>query len=204
MQRILRTLSKLFLSMFVVVTFVAYAIHERLAGPDPQLTTITPDTNPSTRQYQSPAAVQVVPTSVQIVPTSPQTVQTVPQTAPQVAPTAVPVIPTDVPTDVPPPTAAPASMYRDGAYNGPVTDAYYGPVQVQAIIQGGRIADVKFLDYPHDRRTSQFINQQVMPWLTQEAVQAQSANVDLISGATLTSEAFIQSLYSALNQARNY
>ena len=44
---------------------------------------------------------------------------------------------------------------------------------------------------------------QVMPWLTQEAIQAQSANVDIISGATLTSEAFAMSLQSALQSARN-
>ena len=47
------------------------------------------------------------------------------------------------------------------------------------------------------------INNQVMPWLTQEAIQAQSANVDLISGATLTSEGFVTSLQAALQSAKN-
>jgi len=70
-------------------------------------------------------------------------------------------------------------------------------------VQGGKLTDVQFLDYPHDRRTSQRINQQADPWLIQEAIQAQSANVDIISGATLTSQAFAQSLYTALNQAAN-
>ncbi len=93
--------------------------------------------------------------------------------------------------------------YKDGTYTGPEVDAYYGLVQVQAVVQNGKISDIQFLDYPRDRRTSQRINSQVMPWLQQEAIQAQSANVDMISGATLTSEAFIQSLQTALQTARN-
>jgi uncharacterized protein with FMN-binding domain len=95
------------------------------------------------------------------------------------------------------------NTFRDGQFTGNVTDAYWGNVEVQAVIQSGKITDVQFLDYPHDRRTSAFINSQAMPWLTSEAVQAQSARVNIISGATLTSEAFIQSLQSALDKARN-
>jgi uncharacterized protein with FMN-binding domain len=98
---------------------------------------------------------------------------------------------------------AQATGYLNGTYTGPSVDAYYGLVQVQVTIQNGKITDVKFLDYPHDRRTSQMINNQVMPWLTQEAIQAQSANVDLISGATLTSEGFVTSLQAALQSAKN-
>jgi len=105
------------------------------------------------------------------------------------------------------PTATTAQQnsgaYRDGQYVGPVTDAYYGNVQVQVTIQSGKIADVQFLDFPQDRRTSRMINSQATPWLTSEALQAQSARVDIISGATLTSEAFIQSLQTALDQAKN-
>lgn len=94
-----------------------------------------------------------------------------------------------------------AAMYRDGTYTGPAEDAYYGNVQVQAIIQGGRITQVKFLQYPNDRPNSVAINQQAMPYLQQEAIQAQSAHVNGVSGATDTSIAFAQSLSSALQQA---
>jgi len=100
------------------------------------------------------------------------------------------------------PTAVPATSYKDGTYTGQVADAFYGNVQVLVIIQGGKITDVQWLDYPRDRRTSQEINYQATPWLKSEAIQAQSAQVDIISGATLTSEAFIQSLGTALNQAQ--
>jgi uncharacterized protein with FMN-binding domain len=100
-------------------------------------------------------------------------------------------------------TTTSQGTYRNGTYTGPEADAYYGLVQVKVVITNGKISDVQFLDYPHDRRTSQEINNQVMPWLTQEAIQAQSANVNLISGATLTSEAFANSLQSALSSASN-
>lgn len=76
-------------------------------------------------------------------------------------------------------------------------------MQVKATIQNGKIAAVQFLQYPSDRRTSQRINLQVMPYLQTEAIKAQNANVDVISGATLTSQAFIRSLQSALNTAKN-
>lgn len=95
---------------------------------------------------------------------------------------------------------APTS-YKDGTYQGPPIDAYYGLVQVQVTIQNGAIQQVQFLQYPSDRRTSQQINSIAMPYLQQETIQAQSAQVDIISGATLTSEGFIMSLQSALQAA---
>lgn len=94
------------------------------------------------------------------------------------------------------------SAYKDGAYLGVVADAFYGNVQVKATISGGKITNVVFLDYPHDRQTSREINSQAMPILKQEAIQIQTANVDIVSGATQTSLAFVHSLQSALNQAK--
>lgn len=107
------------------------------------------------------------------------------------------VNPTQAPTAVP----VQKGKYKDGSYTGPVTDAFYGNVQVKAVITGGKISDVIFLQYPNDRNTSVEINSQAMPFLKQEAIQAQSAKVDGVSGATQTSRAFIQSLDSALQQA---
>ena len=92
-------------------------------------------------------------------------------------------------------------IYKDGSYTGSVADAFYGNVQVKAVINGGKITNVQFLQYPSDRSTSVRINSQAMPLLTQEAIQVQSAQVDGVSGATATSQAFIQSLSSALQQA---
>ena len=105
-------------------------------------------------------------------------------------------------------TSAPVTVpkktgeYTDGTYTGPSEDAYYGNVQVQVTIANGKIADVQFLDYPQDRSYSRSINSQAMPYLTQEAISAQSANVNGFSGASDTSAAFRQSLAAALSQAK--
>lgn len=92
-------------------------------------------------------------------------------------------------------------QYKNGTYTGSVADAYYGYVQVEAVVSGGKLADVKILQYPNDRSTSRYINSQALPYLVQEAVQAQSSHVNTISGASDTSAAFRQSLSSALSQA---
>ncbi|TPN50352.1 FMN-binding protein [Mesorhizobium sp. B1-1-9] len=91
--------------------------------------------------------------------------------------------------------------YADGVYTGPAADAYYGIIQIQALVQGGQLTALKVLKYPSDRRTSININRQALPMLRDEAISAQSANVDIVSGATLTSRAFIQSLRGALKKA---
>ncbi len=91
--------------------------------------------------------------------------------------------------------------YKDGTYNGSVADAYYGQVQVAVTVSGGKVTNVKFLQYPNSHSTSVYINQQAMPYLKQEAIQSQNSNVQIISGATFTSQAFIQSLSNALSKA---
>ena len=100
------------------------------------------------------------------------------------------------------PPSKPVGLFKDGSYIGDVADAYYGNIEVKAIIQNGKIQDVRFLQYPNDRRNSIRINTEAMPLLKSEAIRAQSAEVDIISGATQTSGAFIESLTSALAQAR--
>lgn len=94
-----------------------------------------------------------------------------------------------------------AGQYTDGTYTGSVENAYYGNVQVSATILGGKITNVTFLQYPNTHSTSVVINQQAMPYLQQEAIKAQNANVQIVSGATYTSQAFIQSLTTALSKA---
>ncbi|MDE2001425.1 MAG: FMN-binding protein [Patescibacteria group bacterium] len=124
---------------------------------------------------------------------------------PPAAPTPAPAKTTPPPTPAPTPAPAPKpkNLYADGTFTGNPADAYYGTVQVQATIQNGKITDVQFLQYPSDRSTSRYINGQAMPYLKQEAIQAQNANVDIVSGATDTSFAFRESLASALALAKN-
>jgi uncharacterized protein with FMN-binding domain len=96
-----------------------------------------------------------------------------------------------------------AATYKDGTYTGPVADAFYGNLQVRATIVGGRITDVAFLDYPQKNGNDIEINTHAMPILKSEAIQIQSAKVNIVSGATQTSEAFQQSLQGALAMAQN-
>ena len=118
------------------------------------------------------------------------------QTTPSIKPT-IPAAGTN-----PKPGSSVQARYKDGTYKGNSFDVFYGNVQVEAVIANGKISDIKFLDYPRDRSTSIEISNQAMPLLTAEAIQAQSAQVDGVSGATQTSEGFVKSLESALLQAR--
>lgn len=99
-------------------------------------------------------------------------------------------------------TTSASSRYKDGTYTGGLADAQWGYVQVQATIQSGRITNVRFLQYPSDRSRSVEINSYADPQLINEAIQAQSAQVDIVTGATDSSDAFMQSLSDALSQAQ--
>jgi len=93
--------------------------------------------------------------------------------------------------------------YVDGSYTGSAADAFYGYVQVKAVVSGGKLTAVQILQYPNDRSTSRYINSQALPYLQQEAVAAQSASINTVSGASDTSQAFRESLASALTQAKS-
>jgi uncharacterized protein with FMN-binding domain len=84
---------------------------------------------------------------------------------------------------------------------GPVLSTQYGPVQVRVTLQGDRIVDVAALQLPNDRSRSVEISNYAAPRLRDEALQAQSANIDVVSGATYTSQGYIKSLQAALDSA---
>lgn len=75
----------------------------------------------------------------------------------------------------------------------------YGTVQVSVTIQNGTLTEITLLQAPSGGKDAQYTNRAV-PVLRQEALAAQSANISVVSGATYTSEAYIQSLQSALDQ----
>lgn len=166
-------MKKLILSGIVIAGFVFYSLHERFGF------------------FEDDDAKLI--TAVSVPTNSP--IPVVPSATPPAIVNAV------NPTATPVPTAK--GLYKDGTYTGVSSDAYYGNVQVKVTITGGKIVDVVFLDYPQDRRTSQMINQQAMPLLKQEAISAQTAIVNTISGASQTSRGFRASLSSALVQAKN-
>jgi len=90
---------------------------------------------------------------------------------------------------------------KDGTFNGQTEQTPFGPMQVAAVISGGKITDVKVLQRTNQGGRSVQISNQADPMLRNEVLQAQSANVSTIGGATYTSEGYLQSLQSALDQA---
>jgi uncharacterized protein with FMN-binding domain len=99
-------------------------------------------------------------------------------------------------------TQSTAAAFTDGTATGSVISTRFGDVQVEVTISGGAIVDVTALQLPdHDGR-SRSIASQAEPILREEALTAQSANIDLLSGATYTSDAYAQSLQSALDQVK--
>ena len=98
----------------------------------------------------------------------------------------------------PTPTSEPAAAGT--TVTGPEVDNQFGPVQVEVTIAGGKITDVSAVQLPSGGRSGR-ISQRAASRLRQEVLQAQSAAIDGVSGATYTSEAYAQSLQAALDQA---
>jgi uncharacterized protein with FMN-binding domain len=104
------------------------------------------------------------------------------------------------PTPTPTPTNT-GPTYKDGQYTGQDFQNQFGDTQVKVTISGGRITDVQAVQLPYDRQRSAEISQYAAPQLHDEVLQAQSAQIDSLSGATYTSDAYAQSVQSALDQA---
>lgn len=96
--------------------------------------------------------------------------------------------------------AAPAAG-SGGTVTGIAEQTRYGPVQVQITVAGGRITAVDVVDYPTGNDRDREINSEAIPTLVDETVQAQSAQIDMVSGATYTSTGYVGSLQSALDKA---
>ena len=105
-------------------------------------------------------------------------------------------------TTAPAETTAPATTgVADGTYDGAVVNTRYGPQQVQVVFAGGKISDVVVLQTQTADRKSEQISSRANPILREEVLTAQSSKVANVSGATYTSQSYIQSLQSALDAA---
>jgi uncharacterized protein with FMN-binding domain len=99
------------------------------------------------------------------------------------------------------PSGAGGGSGKSGTYTGSAADTMYGPVQVRITVSGGKLTAVDVLQVPDNGRYEAQIVADALPILRSEALSAQSANIDIVSGATFTSQGYAQSLQSALNQA---
>lgn len=116
---------------------------------------------------------------------------------PDVVPAAAaPATTSPTPSTTSPSTTAAASA----TVTGSVVQTRWGPVQVRLSVVDGRITGVDVVQYPQGNREDQQINSRALPVLVEETLTAQSADIDMVSGATVTSEGYLGSLQSAIDQ----
>jgi uncharacterized protein with FMN-binding domain len=100
-------------------------------------------------------------------------------------------------TPPPAPTKSSAPPKPSGTFTGPLENTQYGAVQVQITVSNGKITNADG-SLPQG---GSHIGQDALPQLNQEVLTAQSANIQAVSGATYTSNGYIQSLQQAVDQA---
>ena len=122
-------------------------------------------------------------------------------TPPGDAPSAPPTASAPPSASAAPSPPAQASPVTARTVTGPVVSTRFGDVEVAVNVTGRRVTDVQAPELPFDRPRSASISQYVAPVLRSEALAAQSAQIDTVSGATYTSDAYAQSLQAALAQA---
>lgn len=108
---------------------------------------------------------------------------------------------TSLPSSSPSTTTTASSGLNSGTFTGQEAETPYGPVQVQVVISDGTISSADAVVYPDGGGRDQQINSYAIPILNSETVAAQSDQIDMVSGATYTSNGYLTSLQSALDQA---
>lgn len=105
-------------------------------------------------------------------------------------------------TTTAPAASTPAAKAKpSGTFTGDTQQTRFGPVQVQITISNGKITAARALQYPNNDFRSQSISQQAIPYLVQETLAANSANIQGVGGASYTSQGWYDSLVSALAKA---
>lgn len=97
------------------------------------------------------------------------------------------------------PSTSPPSKIT--TYTGSVAQTRWGPVQVKITVKGAKITNVTVLQQPNGNPRDAEINSQALPVLIDETISAQSADIDMVSGATVTSDGYVRSLQAALDAA---
>ncbi len=100
-----------------------------------------------------------------------------------------------------PPSPTPAPSGAAVTVQGDVADTQWGPVAVEITVAGGKITNVSVPQYPNGNGRDQQINAYALPVLIDETLSKQSAAIDMVSGATVTSDGYLRSLQSALDKA---
>jgi uncharacterized protein with FMN-binding domain len=167
---------------------------------DPSLTQAEPAITPSAAASASPSASSNSPSASPSPSKTPKKKhQSTPSTSAQPSHTtsAAPTRTSSAPSAPKTTSAAPTTR----TVTGSTAQTKYGPVQVRITLTGSRITGATAVQSPDETARSRDINSTAVPKLNQETLQAQSANIDTVSGATYTSAGYRQSLQSALDRA---
>jgi uncharacterized protein with FMN-binding domain len=162
----------------------------------PTFTALTTPITPTESATSPSATPTMMPPTTK--PSATKSASAKPTAKKTTAPASTPPPTTQAPASTPPPTTqAPAPPPKpSGTFTGQAVDTNYGPVQVQITVSDGKITQADGQD-----EGGSSIGQNAIPQLNQEAVQAQSASIQAVSGATYTSEGYIQSLQQAIDSA---
>jgi uncharacterized protein with FMN-binding domain len=133
--------------------------------------------------------------------TAPAVAAAAPATTPQADDPAAGASPEPPTSPTSPSAGASTGSSAAKTYTGSVAGTRWGDVQVTVTVAGGKITDVGVPIYPNGNGRDQEINAFALPTLVQETLQAQTANIQTVSGATVTSDGYLQSLQSALDAA---
>jgi uncharacterized protein with FMN-binding domain len=163
--------------------------------------TATPTPRVRATHKASPTASATASPTATATATAPATATAKATTAPKVAATTAPAAPAAPAPAAPAPAAPAAPAGVSGTFTGGTAQTAYGPVQVQIVVQNNTITSANAIRYPTGNSHDVAIAQYAVPVLNREAVQAQSAQISMVSGATYTSSGYIQSLQSALSAA---
>jgi len=98
-------------------------------------------------------------------------------------------------------TGSASSSGGDGTYTGDAVETRWGTVQVEITVENGKITSADAVQFPNENPRDQQINAYAVPALNAEVVKAQSASIDAVSGATVTSNGYLDSLQSAIDAA---
>ncbi|MCL1871909.1 MAG: FMN-binding protein [Promicromonosporaceae bacterium] len=178
------------------------------SAPRSAAASVTPTPTPTP---SSTPTLSASPTPTPSPTTAPSTTPTPARRAPSPSPTPKPTpkpTPSRPPSPTPKPRPTPAAPpppptgLKAGTYTGAVENTPYGPVQVQVSIAGGKVAAATAIAHPNSPGTSQAINAYAVPRLQGESVGTTDGRIAMVSGATYTSDGYVGSLQSAIDQAK--
>ena len=160
----------------------------------------TPGTSPNPASSAAPSSAAVSSATTPTPPTTPAAPTSQGATPPTAA-AATTKPSARTPTKTPSKSATPAPKPASGTFLGSSVQTRYGPVQIKITYAAGRVTGVVAVQLPSGRSRDAEINNYAVPILESETLAAQSANINSVSGATYTSDGYVQSLQSALDAA---